>query len=412
MDHFDIVLGLARAALETRSPRAIHHVTQLRDALAKQDNQQAAKLTRILTATGKKQDMAPLAFEEMRHEAAAVRVRLAGELMTRNTPLPHDRETGAPLARILFPEEAARDKPVFSPDLAAAVQDLLSEWSRLERLAELRAQPHLRCLLYGEPGVGKTQLARYIACRLDLPCVEARLDGLVSSFLGTTARNIGALFDFANRYRCVLFLDEFDALAKARDDVHEVGEIKRVVNTLLQSLDAREGRGFTIAATNHEHLLDRAVWRRFDARIRVPKPDAAARARILERSLYPVILDPPARALIDWMIRDLTGADIAGLASGLKRYLAVHEDKETAMKMGSAIVTAALRSYIVMNGQQFDARKVSAIAGPREELDAALIEAGLNQTERGEILGVSQSTISRSKPPAKHKRTKRGGDGG
>ena len=135
----------------------------------------------------------------------------------------------------------------------------------------------MRCLIYGPPGVGKTKLARYLARQLELPCVEVRLDGLMSSFLGTTASNIGALFDFANRYRCVLFLDEFDAVAKARDDVQEIGEIKRVVNTLLQSLDSRNGAGITVAATNHEHLLDHAVWRRFDSRIELHKPDPDVR---------------------------------------------------------------------------------------------------------------------------------------
>ena len=113
----------------------------------------------------------------------------------------------------------------------------------------------------------------------------------MSSFLGTTARNIGALFDFANRYRCVLFLDEFDAVAKARDDVQEIGEIKRVVNTLLQSLDARNGSGITIAATNHEHLLDAAVWRRFDTRIELPKPEPEAREHLLTTFLAPIKLE-------------------------------------------------------------------------------------------------------------------------
>lgn len=395
MDHFDIVLALSRAALETRSPRALHHVSKLRDALAKQNGDQAGKLSRLLTVANKKQEMTPLSFDEMRHGAAAARSRLAGELLTRNTPVPHDRESGAALVRILFPDDPGGDPPVFSQELSNAVHDLLSEWGKLDRLSELLAVPHLRCLLYGEPGVGKTQLARYIARHLDLPCVEARLDGLVSSFLGTTARNIGALFDFANRYRCVLFLDEFDALAKARDDAHELGEIKRVVNTLLQCLDAREGRGFTIAATNHEHLLDGAVWRRFDARILVPKPDTEARKTILSRNLQPVELDAPSRALLDWVTDGLTGADIANLTSALKRYLAVHGAAGDGAKMYPQLLIGALRRYIVMNAKQFDAAKVKAIGGNRETLDEALVGAGLTQIERADFLGVSQSTISR-----------------
>src|SRR5262249_18998967 len=155
-------------------------------------------------------------------------------------------------------------------------------------------------LIFGAPGVGKTRLARYVARRLRLPCVEARLDGLISSFLGTTARNIGGLFDFANRYRCVLFLDEFDAIAKARDDAQEVGEIKRVVNTLLQCMDRRNGRGFTIAATNHDHLLDAAVWRRFEARIHISLPDAETRSRLLDQFVRPLRLQPTERKLLVW----------------------------------------------------------------------------------------------------------------
>lgn len=411
MDHFDIVLALARAALESKNPRVVHQVTQLRDALAKGDADQAAKLARLLTAANKKQEMTPLAFEEMRQAGAAVRFKLNGELLTRNTPLPHDRESGAPLLRVIFPDDNTGDAPVFQPAIAEAVSDLLKEWTRLERLAQLDSTPNLRCLLYGAPGVGKTLLARHIARHLDLPCVEARLDGLVSSFLGTTARNIGALFDFANRYRCLLFLDEFDAVAKARDDVHELGEIKRVVNTLLQCLDQREGRGFTIAATNHEHLLDRAVWRRFDSRIEVPKPDGDARLRILTKNLKPLKLEPSAQPLLQWLTDGLSGADIASIVRSLKRFLAVHSDADEGTSMGSSVLLRALQRFVTTNPRVFDADRVKAIAGEREDLDPILIKAGLNQIERAEFLGVSQSTISRADKSAP-KRLKKGASNG
>jgi hypothetical protein len=139
--------------------------------------------------------------------------------------------------------------------LKLALDALISEWRRTDELRAMGVEPSRSCLFYGPPGTGKTLTAFTLAGKLGLPVVNARIDGLVSSFLGTTARNVANLFDFANRYRCVLVLDEFDALAKMRDDPHELGEIKRVVNTLLQNL---EGLGLTLAITNHDGLLDPA----------------------------------------------------------------------------------------------------------------------------------------------------------
>src|SRR5690606_11568106 len=148
-------------------------------------------------------------------------------------------------------------------------------------------RPAKSCLIYGPPGAGKTRLAYWIAKRTGLPIVSARIDGLVSSFLGTTARNIAALFTFANRYQAILLLDEFDAVAKVRDDPHEVGDIKRVVNTRLQNLDMRENVGVTIGITNHSALLDPAVWRRFDVQLEVPRPDFETRLAIARRYMEP-----------------------------------------------------------------------------------------------------------------------------
>lgn len=408
MEQFDIILTLAGLALETESPRAIQQVERLRDALAKSDKDQAAKLTRVLNRSSRKQSMAPMAFDEMRATGDAVRRRMPGEALTRTTPLPHDKETGAALVRVLFPEDNLAEAPVLSTALSEAIADLLSEWKRAEELARLGTAPHTRCLLYGAPGVGKTNLARYLARQLDLPLVEARLDGLVSSFLGTTARNIGALFDFANRYRCTLFLDEFDAIAKARDDAQEVGEIKRVVNSLLQSIDARNGRGLTFAATNHEHLLDPAVWRRFEARIEVPKPSEDARGMMLDRFVKPLRLSDVERRFLVWVTEGMSGADVEALVIGGKRFLVLHGDgiqngaitssalthEERGRKRG-LMICEALKRQAALNGRLFDARRQELLLGSDDILAQALLADRFTQKEIGELLGLTQSAISR-----------------
>lgn len=144
-------------------------------------------------------------------------------------------------------------------------------------------------LLYGPPGCGKTSIARLIAAKTGLPLITARLDGLVSSLLGSTAKNIRKVFDYAARQECVLFLDEFDVVAKRRDDRNELGELKRVVNSLLQSIDRFGHSGILIAATNHQDLLDPAVWRRFNKVIEVPLPNTNEVAQYAEERIEPLM---------------------------------------------------------------------------------------------------------------------------
>ena len=127
-------------------------------------------------------------------------------------------------------------------------------------------------ILYGQPGCGKTSIAHYISNQTGLPLILARLDSLVSSLLGSTAKNIRKIFDYAGEFPSILFLDEFDAIAKARDDQKEIGELKRVINSLLQNMDAMPKHCVLIAATNHPELLDRAVWRRFLQKVEVKMP--------------------------------------------------------------------------------------------------------------------------------------------
>jgi hypothetical protein len=399
MDNFDIILALSQAAVSGDGDRARHQVTRLRDLLAKADGKQAEKLTRLLNRDERRQNVPPLGLDQMRANAREAPV-LPGERLGRNTPLPHDKETATPLARIVFPGEAEAPKPILATALSAAIDDLIGEWERTEELAALGVQPNMRCVLYGAPGVGKTMLARYIGRRLNLPVVEARLDGLVSSFLGTTARNIGALFEFADRYRCILFLDEFDAIAKARDDAQEVGEIKRVVNTLLQCLDARGRRGFTLAATNHEHLLDTAVWRRFDGRIEISVPDQGARNALIDRFLTPVKLTDPERKMLVWLTDGMSGADIETLIAGGKRFFVMQsagpETSSRGMTQRRRALLAALRRQATLNSHLFGRDRHALLLGPEDDFAKAMVSAaGLTQRDAAFIVGLSQSTISR-----------------
>jgi len=110
-----------------------------------------------------------------------------------------------------------------------------------------------------------------------------RYDALVGSYLGETNTRLARLFDYARTTPCVLFFDEFDSVGKERGDIHETGEIKRVVSFLLMQIDQLPSYVVTVAATNHSELLDRAVWRRFQLRLSMPQPSQEILAAFLDR---------------------------------------------------------------------------------------------------------------------------------
>lgn len=138
-----------------------------------------------------------------------------------------------------------------------------------------------KLLFCGPPGCGKSLCAEVVAAELGLPLVVARLDALIASHLGETAGNLRKLFDAARKRSMVLFLDEFDALARARNDTTEHSEIRRVVNSLLMMIDRFDGPSILIAATNLEETVDRAILRRFDEVIVFEKPNVPQIRRLL-----------------------------------------------------------------------------------------------------------------------------------
>jgi DNA replication protein DnaC len=149
---------------------------------------------------------------------------------------------------------------------------LIEEHMRADLLRSHGLEPRNKVLLIGSPGNGKTSLAEAIAEALMLPMLTVKYEALIGAYLGETASRLGKLFDYAKTRQCVLFFDEFETIGKERGDTHETGEIKRVVSSLLLQIDALPSYVIAIAATNHESLLDKAAWRRFQIKIELPKP--------------------------------------------------------------------------------------------------------------------------------------------
>jgi SpoVK/Ycf46/Vps4 family AAA+-type ATPase len=175
-------------------------------------------------------------------------------------------------------------QPVLSGAVAHTIRLLIAEHTDPAPLAHYGLTPSRAVLFTGPPGVGKTITAAYIASELELPLITVNLASLISSLMGKTGQNLQDVLTLASAQPCVVFFDEFDALAKSRGDSSDVGEVRRLVNVILQQLDRWPAGGLLIAATNHSQLLDPAVHRRFDTTIHFELPDAGERAQLLRAS--------------------------------------------------------------------------------------------------------------------------------
>ncbi|WP_120339236.1 ATP-binding protein [Cryobacterium soli] len=381
MQHFSILKSLVRVALANDSEPLRHQVERLAAAMTDAgDSRDAAALVQLLHSRERSTKLAP---SRMKRSAVT-----AGERMTASVRVPVDKDSAAPLATIHMPETLDATLPLFPASVQDNVDALVREWAKADQLIEAGMHPSQSLLIYGAPGTGKTTVAMWLAQQLHLPVVVARLDGLISSFLGNTARNLGALFDFANRYECVLVLDEFDAIAKLRDDPNEVGEIKRVVNALLQNMDARDGRGVTIGLTNHEMLLDPAIWRRFEVQLAVPLPGLEQRTVIASR-----LLDDGLTAeakLIAWLCDSASGAEVQTMATKYRKRRLLRDDPNSA-PIETALQVARSTSIRVESDRR---RQI--------ELDEVLLTAELaaadglfNHAELAQLFKCSTKTIQR-----------------
>ena len=224
--------------------------------------------------------------------------------------IPEDRERGLALLAVREPVRGLEDI-VLSPANRSLVEELLREHNREEILLAHGLRPSDRVLLCGPPGCGKTLTAEVFAFELGRPLAIVRTDSVVSSFLGETAANLRKVFDFIAAHPMVALFDEFDALGKEREDPSEHGELRRVVNAVLQMLDAYGGRSILVAATNHDRMLDSAVWRRFEEVLFLGPPTAAQVRRLLAVKLRGVRYDFDIKEVVErgWFA-DATHADV------------------------------------------------------------------------------------------------------
>ncbi len=166
-----------------------------------------------------------------------------------------------------------------------SIDEFIEEQQRSDVLRSHGLEPRNRLLLVGQPGTGKTTLAEAVAEAIAVSMFVVRYELMIGSYLGETALRLKRVFDYARTTPCVLFFDEFDAIGKERGDKHETGEIKRVVSSLLMQIDELPSYTVVAAATNHPELLDRASWRRFQLRLKLPMPNRSDLAKYIESIL-------------------------------------------------------------------------------------------------------------------------------
>jgi len=253
---------------------------------------------------------------------------------------------------------------------------LVEERHKQEVLAKEGLLPTRSVLLTGKPGVGKSLAARWIAQHLNRPLVTLDLSAVMSSFLGKTGANLRHVLDYAKATSCVLFLDELDAVAKRRDDVTEIGELKRLVTVLLQEIDDWPATGLLIAATNHPDLLDPAVWRRFEMIVEFPMPSEEQVQMAVQNALGSRVLNRDLLEVTALVLRDHSFSDIARELHRLIRDSVV----------SSRPIEEPLRDFVRSQVGQSSLEKRKTIA-------SCLINAGFTQRETHEWTRVHRDTL-------------------
>lgn len=295
-------------------------------------------------------------------------------------PLPVDQDSRLELIKTTVSSKVLPETR-WPENVQKVLDETIKEREFEDKLVKAGLKPITSLLFVGPPGVGKTLAAAWLGLMLNKPFYVLDLSAVMSSYLGRTGNNIRTVLDFAKSQSAVLLLDEFDAIAKRRDDGGEIGELKRLVTVLLQEIDDWPNDGLLIAATNHEELLDPAVWRRFDRTIAFPHPNYDDILKFLKSSLSEKLNDANILVLLSILFKGSTYAEI---------------DKEIKMLRKKAILSDTsfpdtLDNYVEIHLRMMDKSDKLEM----KQYANNLLNLGFSQRKVSDITGLSRPTVKK-----------------
>lgn len=290
-------------------------------------------------------------------------------------PIPVDSDSRLNLVRVENPVFMEK-QPVHASDVGLTLEQVILERKHSDLLIKEGVYPSKSLIFQGPPGVGKTMSARWLAEKLNLPLLVLDLATVMSSFLGKTGSNVRAVLEHATSFPCVLLLDEFDAIAKRRDDDRELGELKRLVTVLLQAIDDWPNSSLLIAATNHGELLDPAIWRRFDLEVKFELPSQEMISQYLND--YWSNVPDNVNALKD----EFKGKSFSYIDREIKR--AKRESILSGLSVSSSFVADKSNSLDFLSLDE------------KKQLVSKMYSEGMSQRSIASELGVSRPTVKKA----------------